>query len=318
MNSAAFETRKQNEVRPEDWDALRGYFQDSVMAQTKLASLAAEVGMKWPIRGKDETPERYIHFSLEQLADMEEFYGKGGRLELLYSILHETKQLEEPFLDMTRHLEAVALKEVEDPPLLRQLGVPADFPVDLMNFSEKTRAVCRDGGNNTLTGLMAFLQKSMSAVMLNDEFRQFHNCMEQADASGLAKFLPIREGAKGIFLAEAVGNVGRRLSDRHAATLIQAYRITTTNNAWNAGSGLGKNETLALIAKVKASVQEYVALMPEQGEKLREAVQSGLNASVRYFVSLKDPDLESLSIAIAMAACDVKPRHKGILGNLLS
>ena len=314
MNSAAVHTEQQLVIQVEHWDALCAYFKDSVMAKANLCSLASDLGLKWPIRGKNETPERYIQYSLEELADLPEFYGKGNRLPLLSTILLETKQLDDPFLEMTEHLEKVVQKEVEEPPLLRQLGVPADFPVSLMNFSDKTLKACREGGYETLSQLVAFLQKSASAVMLNEEFRQFRNAL---DAAGLGKFLPIRDGSKGIHLAEAIGHLAGCLSDQQAATLLYAYKISTTNPAWKESTALGKTEALALFGQVKATAEKHFELLPEQAGELREAVQSGLTACVRYFVSLNDSDIESVAIAIAMAAFEVKPRLKGLLSNLM-
>ena len=66
-----------------------------------------------------------------------------------------------------------------------------------------------------------------------------------------------------------------------------------------------------MIAKVKQTVEKYFELMPDEAQQLRCAIQSGLSSSVRFFVSLNDPDLEGLAMAIAMAALDVKPRLKG-------
>ena len=84
MNETAAEIDHQFPFSVEDWDALRSYFNDSVMAETSLCSLAKNLGLKWPIRGKDETPQKYIKFTLEELADLPEFFGKGNRLPLFY------------------------------------------------------------------------------------------------------------------------------------------------------------------------------------------------------------------------------------------
>ncbi|MGC9452989.1 MAG: hypothetical protein ACP5I4_16250 [Oceanipulchritudo sp.] len=301
-----------------DWEALRGYFRDTVMARTPLSSLAANLGLKWPIRGKEETPGKYIAFPLEELADWPEFYGKGNRLALLQQILLETRRLDDPFVEMTNHLAEVVRKEAEAPPLLEQLGVPVHFPVELMNFSEKTLASCREGGYETLGQLIAFLQQSASAININDEYRRFINCLNEMDANGLGQFLPIRNGARGIYLAEALGQVARRLTGPQAATLLYAYKISTTHPEWNEDAALPRAEASALLAKVKGAARKYFDRMPDQAEELREAVQSDLSAGVRFFVPLNSHDLEGLARAVAMAALDVKPRLKGFMGRFLN
>ena len=318
MTEILSETQSKQAFSEQEWEELCRYFKDSVMAQTSLTGLASNIGRKWPIRGKEEIPEKYIHRSLEELKELPEFYGKGNRLELLYDILVQTRHLDDPFMEMTEHLENVGRQKVDSPQLLQQMGVPGDFPVELMSLSEKTRTTCHEGGYETLNQLVAFLQENTTASQLNEEFRLIRNCLDQMDAVRLGQYLPIREGARGIYLAEALGQIARQLSPAQAATLVYAYKIPTTNLAWGEDIVLPKAEALALIAKVKKSARKYFDLMPDQCQDLHCALQSGLSSSVRFFVTLNYPDLEGLARAIAMAAMDTKPRFKGLLGNFLT
>lgn len=301
-----------------DWDNLCSSLKHSLLVRTELTKLARDLGLKWPIKGKDETPERYICFTLEELADLPEFFGKGNRLALLYSILMETKQMDDPFTDMTRHLDHVTSEKAEGMLALRKLEVPEDFPVQLMNFSRRTLSICQEGGYTTVGELIDFLQTSASAAIINEEFREFLGLLLQLDTTGLARLLPIREGARGIFLAEGLGLIGRRLMDDQAATLIHAYRISTTRAEWSEDAVLPKTEALKLIDEVKESALRYFALVPEQAEELHRAIEAGMGSTMRYFVSLNDPDRESLAIAIAMAALDLKPKLKGLIGSFWS
>ncbi len=318
MNDTSIEPVAKLPFTEEQWDVLRYYLQDSVMVKTNLCSLAKNMGLKWPIRGKDETPERYINFTLAELKDMEEFYGKGNRLELLYSILLETKRLDEPFADMTRHLDRVAEEEAEAPPPLQQLEIPTDLPLGLTNFSEETMVICRGEEYDTLGQLLNFLQRGLTTAVVNGEFRQFLNALNQLDTCKLSQYLPVREGNKGIHLAETLAHIGRKMDAAQAATLLHAYRISTTRPSWSEEAVLSKTLTLALISEVKETVQQAFDLMPDQAQQLRNAIQSGVGASVRFFVPIGDPDLEGLALAIAMAALDMKPRHKGLIGRLIN
>ncbi len=315
MNQTA--AKEYSPVSAQDWDALRGNLKGTVMASTNLGSLARNVGLKWPIRGKEETPERYIDCGLDELADMPEFFGKGNRLPLLYSILEETMRLDDPFAEMIEGFDVVEAEAPADPTILQELQVPDAFPVDLMNFSRRTRTLCRDGGHETVGELLAFLKKSTSAVAINDEFQQFLYSVERSSVSRLKQFIPIREGSKGVYLAEALALIGRRLNDQQVATLLYAYKISTTNCAWAEDAVLSKTQTLNLINQVSESVRKACDLLPEQAEELQKAVEGGISTSVRYFVPLGDPDMEGLGIAMAMAAMDIKPRIKGLIGSLL-
>jgi hypothetical protein len=157
MNQTA--AKEYNPVSSQDWDALRSSLKGTVMATTTLASLAKNIGLKWPIRGTEETPERYINCSLEELGEMPEFFGKGNRLPLLYSILEETMRLDDPFAEMIEGFDVVEAEAPANPTILQDLQVPEEFPVELMNFSRRTRTLCREGGHETVSELLEFLRR---------------------------------------------------------------------------------------------------------------------------------------------------------------
>lgn len=301
----------------EEWDKLRYLFQDSVMAKTNLGKLAQNMGTKWPIRGKNETPGKYTSHNLESLMEMPEFYGKENRLPLLYSILKETQSLDDPFSDMVSHLDKVAHQEGSPKAVLGQLEIPLDFPVELANFTRETLSLCRSEGIHTISEFVDFARKSAKSVIISGDYRLLLNALTQLDKKVLKVFLPIREDHNGIFLAEAIGHLARQMSDKQAASLLEAYQISTTRASWQNTASLQKQELQSLFGELKLAVRKRMDLMPEQAQQLRHAVDSGEAARVRYFVSLRDPDLESLSIAIALAALDVKPKSKGLIGRFL-
>ena len=311
------ETENKLPFTAEEWDALRSYYHDTVMATTSLGSLAKNIGKNWPIRGSKETPARYLNFTLEQLEDLPEFFGKGNRLPLLYQILLETKQLEDPFEEMVSQFDHFPEDEEDARSPLEQVGVPLEFPVELMPFSKRTLSICKEGGHETLNGLITFLMQSKTAVIMNEEFRKFLSCLKNDDVFGLTEFLPLREGTHGIHLAEAIGLFARQINPQDAATLIYAYKVDAKVEDWGDDLILPKDEALALIDTVRQAALKCFEIMPDQAVQLQEAVRSGLNTSVRYFVSLKDPDLEALSLAIVKAAMDEKPRFKGLFGRFL-
>jgi hypothetical protein len=179
-------------------------------------------------------------------------------------------------------------------------------------------ALCRAEGITTVADFVAFAQRSARSVVINGDYRGFLNALAQRDLAGLKPFLPVRENAVGLFLAESIGHLAGQLSDCQAASILNAYQIATAKPAWQPGQALARADTLELLEHVKQHVEPRLQLMPDQAQQLRHAVQSGEAARVRFFVTLQDVELEALAAAVAMAALEVKPRIKGLIGRFLN
>jgi len=301
-----------------EWDKLRYHLQDSMMTRTSLSKLAKDIGTSWPIKGSDETPEKYIAYTLDALQEMPEFYGKGNRLPLLIRILRETLAMDDPFAEMVDHFDKFEHRDNESQQTLLDWDVPAEFPVELGNFSDDTLRLCRKEDIKTVTDLVDFAQRSAQTVVLGGEYRGFLNALSERDFKSLRKYLPVRLNEPGIYLSEAIGHIATRLEAVQAATLLATYQISTTKPNWDPERALPKAQTQALLDLVRDTTAKRFEWMPDQAQQLRHAVQSGEAALIRYFVSLDDPDLENLARAIALAAFEVKPRAKGLLGRFLS
>lgn len=318
MNKPKPETKAGPPFTSADWDKLRFLMQDSVLADTSLAKLAQDTDSKWPIRGRKETPRKYIGHSLEELCELPEFYGKGNRLVLLYRILEEIQSFDDPFRNMVDQFDALVSEEDEARKALRQLEIPADFPLELANFSPETMDLCGAEDIHRLDQLIDFSRRCARTVLLGGEFQRFLNALLQMDIVSLSRFLPVREGESGIFLAESLGHLAGRLPDEYAATLLRAYRISTAKAAWNEVKCLPRSEIPCLFAEIKSVVGRHFALMPDQAQLLRHAVETSQSDCVRFFAPLNNPDIEDLALALAMAALEIKPRAKGFLDRLIN
>lgn len=314
MNVIQQEPVKELPFTSEDWDNLRYLFQNSLMKGTNLSKLAQNLGTKWPIRDKEETPEKYIDSTLEDLKELPEFYGKGNRLPLLYTILKDTQAMDDPFMDMTNHFDKVAEQENEAALSLERYGIPHDFPVDLVNFSDATKQLCKLEKYTTIGEFVDFAQRSAQATIISGDYRVFLNALIMHDSETLATFVPIRQGTTGVYLVEAIGIISRKLTGVEAATLLSAYQIPTTNPNWEPKLALPKEKALELIEKMKSLVLPYFDAMPEQAQQLRATVRSNDNSGSCCFVSMCDPHTEALSKAIAMAALGMTPKFKGFFG----
>ncbi|MEX0323992.1 MAG: hypothetical protein AB3N63_17675 [Puniceicoccaceae bacterium] len=301
----------------EDWDNLRYLFQNSLMKGTNLAKLAQNLGTKWPIRAREETPEKYIDMTLEDLQELPEFYGKGNRLPLLYMILKDTQAMDDPFMDMTNHFDKVAEQENEAMLSLERYGIPEDFPIALVNFSDETKALCRLEKYATIGEFVDFAQRSAQSTIISGDYRVFLNALIMHDTETLATFVPIREGTTGVYLVEAIGIISRQLTTVEAATLLSAFQIPTTNPNWEAKLALPKVEALELIEEMKSRVLPYFDAMPDQAQQLRATIKSKDNSGSCCFVSMCDPHTEALSLAVAMAALGMSPKFKGFFGRLV-
>lgn len=303
---------------PAEWDRLRYKMQDSMMVDTQLTKLAQSLGTKWPIRGKEETPRKYIGSTLDVLEELPEFFGKGNRLSLLYSILKDTQSLDDPFDDMVSHLGQVAGQDNEGLSALAEVEVPAFFPVDLSCFTEQTHSLCRAEEIKTVGELIEFTQKCAKSVFLGGELQQFLNGLMQRDRASLKRFLPLRENESGIFLAEALGHLVSKLSPSQAASAIALGQMETENAAWSADKALPKAEAQLLPDDLKSKVEPLLMLLPDQAQELRHALQSGLAPSVRFFASLRNADRETLAIAVARIAMNEIPKSKGFMKRFIS
>lgn len=302
----------------EEWENLCYQLTESFMAETSLAKLARNIGMKWPIRGGDECPRKYITYSLEELADMPEFFGKGNRLELLYTILREAQGFDDPFRQMVSHLDAVAKSENEALRSLRELEIPADFPVALAGFAPEVQTLCMAEEMATIAQLIDFSQRCAKSVVLGGDFRAFLNALSHLDVGNLRRYLPVREGAKGIHLAESIGLLARQLPDGFAGGLLKMYQLSCDKPAWRDARALNREEMSELVGELKGALEDRFKLMPNQAQQLRHALESGPAAMVRFFAPIGDPAIEDLCQAMTMAALDIKPRGGSLFNRLLN
>src|SRR6185503_7450835 len=95
-----------------DWDEIRTAFATSLMVDTSLNSLAQNLdGPEWPIKGKDETPAKYIDLSFNEVVEMLQLKGqKPERIDQLISLLKETLAFDSPFGEMVEQTQAASEK----------------------------------------------------------------------------------------------------------------------------------------------------------------------------------------------------------------
>jgi len=202
-----------------EWDEVRTAFASSIMVDTALSSLAQNLdGPDWPIKGKDETPAKYIDLPLEEVVELLQLKGQSpDRLDQLVGILKETLAFDSPFGEMVEQTQAASSK---DNPLLKnlaKLSIPENFPITLTALEPGTLEFCKLEKLTTLGEFAVFAQGMSQNVIVGGDFRKLLNALSHVDEAALAQVLPFRRGGKGLHLVEALAQAAKA-SDAAART----------------------------------------------------------------------------------------------------
>lgn len=247
------------------WDMARHAFAKSILVETPVASLAADLDVPpWPVKDPDETPASYICLPYAQAVAALAARGlPPARLRQLITILNETAAFDEPFGDMT-NLAALKLGGDDAGSPLRKnlsaLGMPADFPLEFTALSESTRELCRLENADTLGAFVDFAARISQSVIVGGDFRELLNAIAHRDEQTLARLLPYRPGTRGLHFIDGIA--------LEAARLDPATRVAVAA------------DPLAAPAASLARVSRLAACFPEQLEALRAESAAGAPATL--------------------------------------
>ncbi len=194
-----------------EWNEVRSAFATSIMVDTAINSLAQNLdGPEWPIKGKEETPAKYIDLTFDEAVELLQLKGqKPEKLDDLIGILRETLAFDSPFGEMVEQAQAAAER---DNPLLKnlaKLGIPENFPITLTALDAGTLEFCKLEKLHTLGEFAVFAQGMSQTVIVGGDFKKLLNALSHVDEAALAEVLPYRRGQKGLHLAEAVAHCSR-------------------------------------------------------------------------------------------------------------
>jgi len=281
-----------------DWDEVRKKFRTSIMADTSLVSLAQNLDIKeWPHKGEDEKPSKYIDFTWDELLMLPEIAGKEDRVEHLLSILKETLAFDDPFGDMVAQVEETAAKENPILKTLARLGIPAEFPLQLANFTEGTRAVCSSEGAKTIGEFANLGQQMATRVVLGGDFRNALNALTHGDEEGIGQFLPFRKGALGLHLPEEVGllSAGLTRADQLALGKYCGAKLTAADAA--AARALTREQADKLLDGLKPNALAAFNWFADQKTAMLKTLGQGVTLD-RYFVVINDPAREAIAVRL--------------------
>jgi hypothetical protein len=194
-----------------DWDEVRTAFASSIMVDTSLSSLAQNLdGPEWPIKGKDETPAKYIDLPFNEVVEMLQLKGQSPeRIDQLISLLKETLAFDSPFGDMVEQTQAASERDNQLLKNMAKLGIPENFPISLTALDPGTIEFCKLEKLSTLGEFAVFAQGMSQNVIVGGDFKKLLNALSHVDEGALAEVLPFRRGQKGLHLIEAVAQAAR-------------------------------------------------------------------------------------------------------------
>lgn len=281
-----------------DWDEVRKKFRTSIMADTSLVSLAQNLDLKeWPHTAEDEKPSKYIDFTWDELLMLPEIAGKVDRAELLVAILKETLAFDDPFGDMVAQVEETASKENPILKTLARLQIPAEFPLNLANLTEGTRAVCHSEGAKTIGEFANLGQQMATRVVLGGDFRNALNALTHGDEEGIAQFLPYRKGSSGLHLAEAIGLLSAGLPRPQQLGLGKLLGAKLSVQDASAALPLTKEQADKLIEGLRANANSAFGWFTDEKAALLKGVRDGVGLD-RYFVVINDPAREAIAVRL--------------------
>lgn len=274
------------------WDKARSAFAQSPLVDTPLASLALDLDMPpWPVNSPDETAAAYIYLPYSQAVAALAARGlPPTQLGQLITLLNDTNAFDQPFGEMMDDISGPAPGAIDlDSPLhrnLEKLELPDDFPLALSALSPGTIQLCGIENVDTLGGFVAFASRLSQAVIVGGDFRDLLNALAQKDEESLARLLPLRAGATGLHLPEAVALAVRDLEPASRAVVV-------------------KNPAAATV-ELRSRVGRIVAYFSKQHADLLAAVASGSTLE-REVSRLNNPPLEPVVAALLRAHLPAPP-----------
>lgn len=274
------------------WNELRHQVGLSSFAGVKIRILAQNVGMKWAWKSLDAAPEAYLDYSFEQLQALPGFAGNPARVRGFIAILERTLEFEMPFRDM---ITSGGRKDSEEVlRLLAPLDLPPEWPVHLIPLQESERKLYQSDGVETLQDLILFLRKLAQSVVLNGAFRRLLNSLVERDEGGLAEFLPIRPGSKGLHLAQAIGLMAGMLSEEEKAVAIRHSGLGPSAEEAAILRKLSPGTQKDVATEVQRRLEEVLARFPDERDRLHATSAPSLE---RFLMPLEHSDRERLAIA---------------------
>lgn len=280
----------------QEWDKIRKGFATSIMVDTPIYSLAQNLeGDEWPINSKDDTPAKYIDLTLMEAVELLAIKGlPPSSIDQLASILRETLAFDQPFGDMVTQVEASSAKDNTLLKNLGRIGVPESYPIDFTALEAETREFCRLEKLLTLGEFAVFAQNMSQNVIVGGDFRALLNALAQTDEASLARFIPIRPGAKGVHLPEAIAILVKKLPVHVRLALAQNAGATLSAEQRQQLRPIARQELASFEADLRMKCSKMITeIFKGELETMQAEVAKGVSLE-RMLTPVGDPVAEKI------------------------
>lgn len=279
---------------PAQWDSVRKAFRKSLMLEVRLSSLAENLELDgWPLEGAEETPSKYIDFTLEELSVMGEFHGKPARIDLLFKILHENLSQEGEFEEMVIPINQNLDKTDVLLQVLRKREIPLDYPFKLLILPKNVRETAPAEAVKTLGQFVQFYQKISEKGVVLGEIKTILQAISSGDEPRLATWMPFRPGAPGFHVIEAIALTVKSLDQDTLKSLLKKYGKKldpaddyALKSTWQELAKKGE-------ATIQTSTEALAEWFTDDIAEVQGILSSGASMDFdRYLLPLGDSDLE--------------------------
>lgn len=295
-----------------DWDKIRKSFSKSMMVDLKLGSLAENLELPaWPLSGDEETPAKYIDFTLDELGVMTEFHGKPARIDHLYRILNENLSQDEEFEDMVDPINKQLDRTDVLLQVLRRFEIPENYPFTLLAFPKNVRDTVPAAQVKTLGEFVRFYQKISEKGVVLGEIKTVLQAISAGDEARLAQWMPYRPGSHGFHFIEAIALAVKSLDQDTLKSLVKKYGKKldqaddyALKSSWQDLAAKGES-------KLDAATNECAPQFAADIADARTIINSGGAMELdRFLLPLGDSDLE-LIVAHALIR-HIRGRDEGV------
>lgn len=303
---------------PEAWTRLRKQFENSAFIDTELNILAQNAGKSWYFKGSDETPSKYLAFDLEELNSVPGLVGKKSRVKRLIEILEATQAFDEPFAEMADAIKTDIDADADPNRILLRMGINPDFPAALIHFNTESKKLLAEESLETLGHLLAYIDRNASQLELPSDCKALLNCLVHRDEIGAARYLPLRVGGKGLYLAESIGLIARDIPEPMQYAMLQKAGIELKEAETNVSEGMDTDVFEKQLQQASSQIAFSCSWFAEEAKVLREKVGSA-SETERFFVPLNHPHRERVAAVLARLHFGVDPvsGKRSLIGSIL-
>lgn len=279
----------------EQWNEVRKKMLTSILVDTKIITLAEDLDFEaWPINDSEETPAKYIYYSLDQIQLMPEFEGQPHLIQRLYEILVTTISMDDPFDEISINVEEQHSTDYSFDDIFAKLDIDTNFPLQLISIPKEIFDVMNNMGVKNLKEFMTLSQKIAQKVHLKGDLRTYINAVVNVNESAISEFIPYRPKTKGLHLEESLGLIIKQLSSEERWALLHHYNFQLSESQKISAQRFSANDTDDLKKNVFEKFDLANKFFEDQKDPMLSSIKNDRDI-MRLFLFLDDMPTETLA-----------------------